>query len=498
MKRILGDVGRLISFLDVLQYAGDQLYKRSLRYTGLTAVVSMLGFLGGLLPGIDTYSAGVALALPLAVGGSMLTGGVLLRTIPNLVAARAINAAAAGDLDLMEDYRKARQDEHLKWLWQRVFRHEWALATASSRVHVDPIEAPQDVCFPQPADDDPDRRAWAEFLARSVFALARPQPQTRQRYHLGVDLRYLEDWRNGGFFDRQDVKLLEQFDGSPTLEAIRRQSDYGGWDHLSDLLWKTYLRFWHFMITRAVAIQVGVTLMWFNRRFETDLFNAQALLWPGEDEQPWLAPFPLASHDLHQRRLLFLRRIFGDTDDQAERLLRRMLVPGYWIATKLRARFDPEYLEGLLGFSAGNDARSVGLLPPQVAWLEKLALEAAADRATLLPWLARYRPELLTPACGEDCRAARIAIHLERKALRGWLRGDPASSAVQEKFVVHVLPAVDRAVRDRVQYTDRLVALRVHHELWRLHHGEYSRLLTALRFEPPGEPPAAGSAGGGC
>ena len=499
MKRILGDVGRLISFLDVLQYAGDQLYKRSLRYTGLTAVVSLLGFLGGLLPGVDTYSAGVAVALPLAVGGVMLTGGIVLRTIPSLVAVRAITAAAAGDLDLMEDYRKARQDGHLAWLWQRVFRHEWALGTASSRVHVDPVEAPQEVCFPQPdADgqpqDPPDsqedlqHRARAEFLSRATFALARPQPQTRQRHHLGVDVRYLEDWRNGGYFDRQDVKLLEQFDGSPTLEAVRRQVDYTTREQLADVLWKAYLRFWHFMITRTVAIQVGTALTWFNRRFETDLFNAQAILWPGEDEQPWLAPFPLAARDLRQRRLLFLKRIFGDNDEEAGRMLRRMLLPGYWMATKLRARFDPEYLEGLLGFSPGDDARGMGLSAPQLAWLDKRAEEAAADRATLVPWLARYRPELLTPACGEDCRAVRVAIHVQRAALRRWLRGDPASAAAQEKFVVHVLPAIDRAVRDRAQYTSRLVALRVHHELWRLHHDEYFRLLSALRDEPADEP----------
>jgi hypothetical protein len=155
MRPILDDVGRLISFLDVLQYAGDQLYKRSLRYTMLTAVVSVLGFLGGLLPGIDTYSARVAVALPLAVGGSMLVGGVLLRTIPSLVAVRAMTAAAAGDLDLMEDYRKARQDEHLAWLWARLFRHEWALGTPVSRVNVDPLEAPQEVCFPPPAGEGP-------------------------------------------------------------------------------------------------------------------------------------------------------------------------------------------------------------------------------------------------------------------------------------------------------------------------------------------------------
>ncbi len=54
---MLKDVGRLISFRDVLYYVGDQLYRRSLRYTGLTAAVSLLGYLGNFIPGVDTYNA---------------------------------------------------------------------------------------------------------------------------------------------------------------------------------------------------------------------------------------------------------------------------------------------------------------------------------------------------------------------------------------------------------------------------------------------------------
>ena len=123
------------------------------------------------------------------------------------------------------------------------------------------------------------------------------------------------------------------------------------------------------------------------------------VLWPDEGEQPWMAPFPLASRDLRQRRLLFLTRIFGDNDEEAGRLLRRMLLPGYWIATKLRA-FDPEYLEGLLGFLPGDDARAWGF-PRRSLRGSTLADEAAADSAMLLPWLARYRPELLTPTAAK-------------------------------------------------------------------------------------------------
>jgi hypothetical protein len=70
------------------------------------------------------------------------------------------------------------------------------------------------------------------------------------------------------------------------------------WAALRDLSLKWYQKFWFQMITRAVAIHVGDTITWLNRRFHTDYFNAQVLLWPGEDEQPWVNQFPRAREEL--------------------------------------------------------------------------------------------------------------------------------------------------------------------------------------------------------
>jgi len=220
---MLKDLRRLITLTDFLYYAGDLLSKKSLRYTGFTAMVSLLGYMGGLLPGVETYSAKVALALPIVVGTITFAGGMALKSIPMLLAARAMGVAEAQDLDLMEDYRKSRQDEHLEWLWQRVFRFEWALCTAASRIHPHPEEAPPEICGAEAAPGDSGRDARAQFFARARFALARPQPQPRQRYYLGIDLRFLEDWRNGGYFDRNDNKLVEQFDSSAAIDAVKAE-----------------------------------------------------------------------------------------------------------------------------------------------------------------------------------------------------------------------------------------------------------------------------------
>jgi hypothetical protein len=478
---MLRDLRRLITFTDFLYYAGDLLTKKSLRYTGFTAMVSVLGYLGGLLPGVETYSARVALALPVLVGSITFASGMALKSIPLLLAARAIGVAEAQDLDLMEDYRKWRQDEHLEWLWQRVYRFEWELGTAASRIRPHPEEAPPELCAAEAAPGDSGRDPRQQFLARARFALARPQSQPRQRYYLGIDLRFLEDWRNGGYFDRNDAKLVEQFDSSATIEAVKAEVGYGRWDALRELPAKLHQRFWFLLITRAVGVQVGAAIIWLNRQYDTDYFNAQALLWPGEDRQPWLDQFHRAAEDLRQKRRELLRRIFGSSDESARRILHRMLLPNFWRAARLRARYDPEYLDGSLGFDLVSDLEHLGFPARRIEPYRVLARDVAAEKQSLLAWLESFRPELLMEEEGEALRAVRIAVYLGRDRLRPMMGRDGHDPAAREGFSANVLPVIDEAVRARARYSSRLTALRVHHELTRLHCEEYVRLLDALR-----------------
>lgn len=482
---MLNDVRRLISIRDVLCYVGGQLYKRSLRYTLLTAAVSLLGYLGNFLPGVDTYNAKVAIALPLAVGSSMLLGGFLLKTIPALLASRAVNVAEAQDLDLMEDYRKWREPEHLAVLWDRVFRHEWAVGSAASRVREHPAEAPPEVCLLDAGPEDARQRGRQQFFARARFALARPQPQPRQRYYLGIDLRFLEDWRNGAYFDRQDVKLVEQFDGSAALEAIKREVGRSRLEALKDISLKWYQKFWFTMITRAVAIHVGDTITSLNRRHETDCFNAQVLLWPEEVEEPWVKAFPRAAEDIRRKRRHILASVLGQDAAVARRVLSRMLWPSCWLAAKLRAAYDPEYVDGTLDSNLVTDLEEIGIAPAALAPYRELAGRVAAEQSALSAWLSHYRPELARPEHAEALRAARIAVHLRRDRLRRHLTADLHDRRAGEAFVENVVDVVDRAVRARERFSARLVALRMHHELTRLHYQEYVRLVEVLMDTGP-------------
>lgn len=480
-KGPFGHVCRLISFLDALYYVGDFLYRKSLRYSGATAAVCLLGYLGNFLPGVETYPARVAIVLPLVVGSTTLLSGLVLKNLPNLFFTRLTNVAQAADLDLMEDYRKSQQEEHLAALWQRVFRHEWAIESKCVEIHPHPVECPPSVVSDVDAPSDRDARARFQFMRRAHFALDHHQSQPRQHYHLGIDLRFLEDWRNGGYFDRNDVKLIEQFEASAVLADVKREAGHGKWVHLASLPRRVAQRFWTGMITRAIGVQIGEALTWLNRKYHTDGFNAQAILWPGEEHEPWLAQFPGARDDLLERRRMLITRVFGKDSYDGRRMLERMVLPSFLSAVHLRACFDPEYLDGSLDHTAVGDLEAASLEPRRIQPYRELTEQADRDRHALGDYLRTTRRELLTPENAEALRAVRIAVHVNRHGLRRLLRQFVAQPERQASLLTKIAPVVDRAVQDRYRLTRLLIGLRVHHELTRLHSGGYLDLLDALR-----------------
>ncbi|MCR4415316.1 MAG: hypothetical protein NUV77_23130 [Thermoguttaceae bacterium] len=481
------DLRRLFSLLDALNYLGNLLYKRSVRYTGVSAAMSIVGYLANYLPGTATYSARVAMALPVLVGSTALLGGLLLKSIPSLIAKRMANVAEAQDLDLMEDYRKSCEDLHLLTLWDRVFCYEWQLGSTATTLCVDPAEAPEAICRPRLSGQSPGELGRAEFLARARFALARPQPQPRQRYHLGIDLRFFEDWRNGACFDRNDTKLLEQYEASATLEAIRREVGHTRWESLGDLPLRMSQKFWLFLTSRAMAIAVGEAVSQLNRAYDTDWFNAQALLWPGEEAQPWLDRFPGAASEVRRLREAILDRVYGADPRVARRMLERTVLPSFVLATRLRVRFDPEYAEGSLGYSPAQDLAQVGLSDARLDPYRRVAAEVGEERAWLSACLARYRPELLAADHAEAYRAVRVAVHARRRGFRPLVARQAEGADPEGRFSAVCLPVIDRAAARYPVYTARLTAMRLHHELARLHFAEYAALLEMLRQTPAPE-----------
>lgn len=477
---------RLFSVMDALYVVGNFLYKRSLRYTMATATISLVGYLGNLLPGIDTYPARVAVLLPLCVGGTVLTTGLLLKIVPALIQSRLANVAQAADLDLMENYRKWRTELHLESLWDRVYQYEWTLGTCVCHTHRHHEECPEWLTDEDGLPDDPQQRGRALFLRRAQFALDRPQPEARQRYYLGLDLRYVEDWYNGGYFDPSDRKLTEQFSAASTLVRIREETGYKGIATLADLPLATFARFWFAMLCRAVEMRIGAAVECLNSRFDTDYFNAQALLWPGEENEPWLLQFDgEARRAVLELRRDLLWRIFGDNDAEMFRIVDRFVWPQFFLASKLRALYDPEYLDGSLGYDVLDDFSDDSLSPRRRRWFETLRDRTRQDSPLLTECLghdvfSRLKPHPLADEGKIALRALRVAVHTNRNRLRERLHAFAEKPYRQTEIALTMLPEVEYVVAHRYLFTHRLVALRVHHELARIQRREYHALLSDL------------------
>ncbi len=435
--------------MDVLYQVGNFIYRRSLRYTLFTAGLGVVGVFANFLE-LPGFTVKQAIVFPLMVGGASLVGGFLLRLVPSLISARLQTRAQGNGLNLMEDLRKAQAAQHLEALWERAFRHESAVALADGAALFGGWRPPEGV--------DPEAAAKAEFLARADDALGSDEPQLRQMMRVGIDLRFVEDWRDGAWFDANDVKLREQFDGNATLLDARHLAGLDG-PLVSMRLQPTRLvqRFWFWFVTRALAMNVAAAVDRLNRAFATDLINAQVLLWPGEEDDPWLLQQRNGPDEVVAHRVAVVQRVFGPTRQTASELVEQMFAASFAEAMELRVRFDPEYAEGELGDDQAFQPDLRGR-PNAGARLQ--------GRVERLLRQGRPRLEAIDAALKRQPSSAAA-----RRAARGlaWVGVPP------EQAVAASPEQIER-------WTRQLVAVRVHHTLAQLTVDGYESLLEELAY----------------
>lgn len=485
---LIGDLGRLIAPLDIFYTIGNLIYRRSLRYTLVTAGIAVVGLVAGRI-GLPGFTVRQALVLPLLIGGLSLAVGVLLKVVPSLIASRLLTVAQASDLNLMEDYRKSQTDEHLGALWRRLFQHECRLHMASRQPGPVARVSGQ-------TENEALARAKASFFVRAKEALSNPLPQIQQMFRVGLDLRFFEDWRDGAYFDRSDSKLIEQFDGNSTLLAARGEVGLTGL--AATMLLnprRTAQRFWFAVVTRMVAILTATDVQKLNRAHDTDLFNSQMLLWPGTEDGDWLSRLPGAREELLRCRLRNIKRIFGRDLATARCVLDHMLYCGFAAATELRMRFDPDYCDGRLGYDVIEDLTAEGRNRRDFQRAKGFVGQALPRLAALEKFCNACRPELLSAAGAEDLRTARLAVHINRDGLHDLLGEWEAHTA--ETAAECINRALDNAVEHKDIHARRLLAVRMHHELTRLTRQGYADLVEALGYGPqrPANAAAAAPAG---
>lgn len=493
---VFKDARRVIDTRDILCGVGSFLYRRSLRYSVLALGFGILGAIANRL-GFPGLTPKQAIGLPVIVWSCAFLGGLALKLIPNLISLRLITLAQASDLNLMEDYRKSLAPRYLDRLWIRAFKHEADMFYSDEekkaeqemidrerdrlRAHLARLQAETLAFLGKPDLDElvtalmysmPLSAAVEKtrdgFMISAMYAHRATGHQLQEERSTGLSLSLFEDWCDGAYFDRSDVKLVEQYLGNPTLSAIKQQIRMPFTYALKDALLRTQQRIWFALVTRGMSVAVGNAVESLNRRYGTTKFNAQILLWPSAENDTAVAMLPGAKEDVLAQRKKILRRVFGDTLADAENMVNRMFLLSFLSATEMRLRYDAEYCDGSLGYTVLDDMKAEGCC--DLSGYESFVKASTQDLDTLAAYLSASAPEILDDR--EALRASRIAFHIDKDGLRQAVRDNPDRAA----------QVVANAVTEKATYSHRLVCLRQFHELTRIQLRSYKELVRELGY----------------
>ncbi|UCG55973.1 MAG: hypothetical protein JSU70_14005 [Phycisphaerales bacterium] len=512
------DFWRLASAQDLLSRAGTVMMRKSPRATIWTAGITSSGYLSSYL-GLPGFTGLQALVAPFVVGGGLLGIGASMKYIPRTISRRLTAVAEANDLNLMEDYKKSRVLEHLNVLWDKVFWYEsdirysreqrqaerdqiladrehirteiskWdggvlkRLGAANERDIDDLVTA---IMTEKPLSDSMEKSREG-FIITSIYAVKHALPQSSQAGKIGFRLGLYEDECDGAYFDRSDTKLFEQYTGNATVTDIKHDVGFGRIDGIKQIPKMMSRRFWFFLITRKVATGAGRAIKRLNEHYGTDLFNSQVLLWPGEENAGWLNQFDGARETVLELRKSIARGALGDDYENAVSVLQRMLLPCFEFATTLRVRYDPEYCDGSLDYlsedseiaienNAVSDLKTYGYCQRYITKIQAYAQNVERDMLLLMDYLDTHGHRWLF----DDklaLRAVKIAFHTNKNGMRGAFQGGGSgghSAAIDSE--------IERAVAQRATYSDRIISLRLHHQLTMLQIAGYTSLARDLAY----------------
>jgi hypothetical protein len=512
------DFLRLISPHDLLSRAGTVMMRKSPKATIWTAGITSSGYLSSYL-GLPGFTGLQALAAPFIVGGGMLGIGAGIKYIPRTIWKKLSTIAEANDLNLMEDYRKSQALEHLNAIWDRVFWYESDIRyTRNERLaERDQIIADKEYLRKEitgwdkgvlerlGAGNEKDiddivmaimtekpltnkiEKSREGYIISSVYALRHALPQSSEAKQIGFCMNLYEDVCDGAYFDQSDDKLFEQYAGNITLTNIKNEVGLGRIDGARQITRTASWRFWFYLITRKIATGVGKAVRDLNESYDTDLFNSQVLLWPGEENSQWMDGLPGAKEKVLNLRKSIIKGTLGNNYGNAEIMLDRMLLPCFEFATDLRLRYDPEYCDGSLNYVSEDtniniknnvidDLQSYGYHRKDINHIRKYTEKVKNDISAFMDYLDRNGYKwLLNDKLA--LRAVKIVFHINKNGIRKiFQESNPAARQVD------IDREINKAAAQKETYSGRLTGLRLHHQLTMLQIAGYRKLAKELAY----------------
>lgn len=510
-------VNGLVTVLDVLGFIGFWLFRGTLKRTIAVAVALLVVVFIGSKTDSD-YS----LTLQQAFKGTGLIfilsclGGAALMLVSGSFSKAAMNIAEAKGSNLLEDMKKARKESHRDKLWQRVYRYEQVVVSADERRDELATLAKsrnklEDACDPNRRrrlaqterthlDDQIKRLGTTEDGWRILFeyAIQVPQGLATLSHRLRFKLGKIKDWYDGAPFHASDWKLPIQFDSREDLRQVKTEARLGTWALIMHLRMRSVQQLWFKMITRATQVRVAAACRRFDTRYAPYAFSIDHFLWPSRAIDRVIAdqlgPDALAALTAERKKIF--ATVFHHNVTLAHQLMRKAIYPNFVAATELRRRYDPEYVCGELEDEWSKDlhryARALGASKRATYHRERIRRSIRLHQNALRLYLDTH-PQYNPTGDPEFRRAIRIAYHINRFGLRDLIDAGRDPLEEVDRHWTHRITrwserkgprSIDAIIRhlaaEAEQTTQKLLAVRLHHELARLELEDYTFYLDRI------------------
>ena len=233
---------------------------------------------------------------------------------------------------------------------------------------------------------------------------------------------------------------------------------------------------------------VGKAVRSLNKEYNTDMFNTQVLLWPGEEEAPWVDDFPQAREKVLELRKQIVFSALGKTYDNAVAVLDRIQLPCFEFALDLRVCYDYEYLDNSLDHKAKDTGDTItdnvmsdldlyGYCEGDRLRMQQTIESARQDMALFLDFLDKspYRENTNNKLV---LRAVKTAFHSNRNGIRKMFQNKRKPIDPQQ-----VNAAIEAAVNEHQTYSQKLITLRMHFQLTQMKISGYRKIVKKLAYE---------------
>jgi hypothetical protein len=494
-------VNGLITLTDILNKLGLWLYRGTARRTIGVAIALGTVFLLGKSDTLNTINFKQALTGTGSILILSCIGGILLMALSGQFARSQLVLAEAKGANLLEDMKRSRAAEHCERLWLGVFKYEQARFTEKSLAQESKlINDHQDelvrLCHPntERSTAERERRKLRRIMRRLGrteagwelaydYSIGIAHSRSALKYHLRYDLCKIRDWYDGAPFHHTDTKLPEQFDASGDLQAAKHDIGLNWLFKLQHTHRRLVQLLWFKALIRAIQLRVSAACRHLDSRFNCYHFAPDQFLWPSDETHEIVRQQvgEQAVRALIDLRRSIFHRVLRPEPELAQKLMQRAIYPNFDAATQLRRRYDPEYVLDELDETWLNDLRQYNRAFKPVARAQAkrrlFQQRTALQQAALTRFVEATAFAETWTDDAEARRAIRIAMHADCDGLCPAVMRHQGGDPTDAKLATG---AIQAAVAEKKQYTHKLIAVRVHHELARIELRDYEHYLDRI------------------